>query len=102
WPGAAGQAEIDAIPVRRTGTRYTFGVAVAPYYLRTLAGEDFDLVVEALNKVPVYAPLWAKPPVVLLVHHLFGTTAFREASPPLAALTWLQERPLPLVYRNRP
>jgi glycosyltransferase involved in cell wall biosynthesis len=33
-----------------------------------------------------------------LVHHLFGTTAFEEASTPLGVLTWLQERPLRRVY----
>jgi hypothetical protein len=38
---------------------------------------------------------------VLLVHHLFGSTAFREASAPVAALTWLLERPLGRVYRGR-
>lgn len=102
WPGAPREAEIDGIPIHRTGSRYTFGLSVVPRYRRGLSGQPFDVVVEALNKVPVYSPLWAGVPVVLLVHHLFGTTAFREASVPLAALTWLQERPLGRVYRGRP
>jgi glycosyltransferase involved in cell wall biosynthesis len=40
--------------------------------------------------------------VTLLVHHLFGTTAFQEASFPLAAATWLLEKPLPAFYRRLP
>jgi glycosyltransferase involved in cell wall biosynthesis len=69
---------------------------------RHLATKQLDLVVEALNKVPVFSPLWSRIPVVLLVHHLFGTTAFQQASFPLAAATWLLERPLARVYRKTP
>ncbi len=104
WADAPARAADDAtgFEIHRTGSRYTFGPASITYYRRHLARRGFDVIVEALNKVPVYAPLWARSPVVLLVHHLFGTTAFREASAPLAALTWLQERPIPRVYRDTP
>jgi glycosyltransferase involved in cell wall biosynthesis len=40
--------------------------------------------------------------VVLLVHHLFGRTAFQEAPFPVAALTWLLERPIARAYRDVP
>lgn len=63
---------------------------------------DYDLVVEDLNKVPLFAPRWIDRPVVLLVHHLFGRTAFEEATPPVAAATWLLERPLARQYRGLP
>jgi glycosyltransferase involved in cell wall biosynthesis len=38
--------------------------------------------------------------VVLLAHHLFGTTAFQAGPPPVASLTWLLELPIPAVYRK--
>ncbi len=101
WPGAPSRATVDGLEVHRVGSRYTFG-ALAPVYYRRHLREGFDVVVEALNKVPVFSPLWSGAPVVLLVHHLFGTTAFREASFPLAATTWLLERPLGAVYRGIP
>jgi glycosyltransferase involved in cell wall biosynthesis len=63
-------------------------------------GQRFDIVVEDLNKVPLYTPRWVGSPVVLLVHHLFGRTAFEEASFPVAAATWLLERPLSRGYRG--
>jgi glycosyltransferase involved in cell wall biosynthesis len=102
WKGAADAGDLDGIRILRTGSRYSFGAAAVAYHRRHLASHPFHLVVEALNKVPVYAPLWCRRPVVLLVHHLFGTTAFDEVSLPLAALTWLQERPLPRIYRRVP
>lgn len=102
WAGAAPEAEVDGMRVRRVGGRHTFGAAAPLAYRRELRKQGYDVVVEALNKVPTFSPLWAGAPVVLLVHHLFGATAFREASPPVAALTWALERPLPWVYRGRP
>lgn len=102
WEGAAATETVDGVAVRRAGSRYTFGAAAPAYFRRNLAAEPFDVVVEALNKVPVFTPLWCARPVVLLVHHLFGTTAFREASLPMAAMTWLLERPLARVYRGVP
>jgi len=102
WKGAPARQRLDGMTVHRTAGRYAFGAAAVAAYRSRLRHQEWDVVVEAMNKVPLYTPLWARSPVVLLVHHLFGTTAFREVSAPLAALTWLQERPLPAVYRNTP
>ena len=102
FAGAPQRDRLDGMEVHRVGGRHTFGVLAPGYYRRTLAREGFDAVVEALNKVPVFTPQWSRTPVVLLVHHLFGATAFREASLPLASATWLLERPIPLAYRGVP
>jgi glycosyltransferase involved in cell wall biosynthesis len=60
------------------------------------------VIVEDLNKVPLFTPRWGDAPVVALVHHLFGWTAFREASLPVAAMTVFLERLIPKVYRGLP
>ena len=102
WSGARSRAESTGLQIHRTGRRNTFSLAAPAYYRRNLAGEAWDVVVEDLNKVPLFTPFWVGRPVVLLVHHLFGATAFREASAPFAAATWLLERPIPAVYRRLP
>lgn len=102
WSGAPPRAELDGIEVHRVGGRHTFTLRAAPYYRRTLRSRPFDVIVEDLNKIPLFTPLWARPPVVALVHHLFGATAFREASVPVAAAVWAAERLIPRVYRNVP
>jgi glycosyltransferase involved in cell wall biosynthesis len=102
FDGAAPRAEADGMEVHRTGGRHTYSVAAPAYYRRHLAARTWDVVVEDLNKVPLFAPLWVRRPLALLVHHLFGTTAFREASVPFAAATWLLERPLGRLYRGVP
>ena len=102
WPGAIAKEQVDGMEVLRAGGRHTFSYAAPAAYRRHLADQQFDLVVEALNKVPVFSPAWSSRPGLLVVHHLFGTTAFREASPPVAAATWLLERPLARFYRGIP
>ena len=57
-------------------------------------------MVEDVNKVPLYLPLVWRGPLVLLVPHLFGTTAFREVAWPVALAVWAAERPMPAVYRR--
>ncbi len=103
WDGGDPTAEVDGIRVLRTGRRYTFNLSAPFCHDRRLGGERFDAVVEDLNKVPMLSPLWAPAPLhLLLVHHLFGATAFREANPALAAATWLFERIIPSLYRGLP
>ena len=103
WPSCEPVADVDGIQVHRAGRRYTFTIAGPLHYERSLADQPFDVVVEDLNKVPMLAPLWSRAPArLLLVHHLFGVTAFREANWVLAGTTWLMERVIPTAYRGLP
>ncbi len=102
WPDCEPVVELDGMRVHRTGGRYTFSLAAPRYYRSHLREASFDVVVEDLNKVPLFTPAWMGAPVALLVHHLFGATAFQEASAPLAAATWLLERPVPRVFSGCP
>ena len=103
WASGCRTEDIDGIRVHRTGGRYTFNVAAPLYCGRHLSDERFDVVVEDLNKVPMLATRWADARArLLIVHHLFGATAFREANVALASATWLFERIIPSVYRGLP
>jgi glycosyltransferase involved in cell wall biosynthesis len=102
WPGCAPTTELDGIEVVRVGTRYTFPFLAARAYRERLARRPFDLLVEDINKIPLGTTRWGGPPVVALVPHLFGGTAFQELAAPLAAAVWLAERPLGRVYRGAP
>jgi len=102
WPGAAPRETVDGMTVHRVGGRHSFTLRAMPYYRRYLRSEDFDLGVEDINKIPLYSPLWAGIPVVALIPHLFGATAFSVASVPFASAAWLAERPVPFVYEGVP
>ncbi len=102
WPGSEPTTTLDGIRVIRVGTRHTFPFLAKKHFTRELADRKFDLLLEDVNKVPLYTPSWGGPPVVALVPHLFGGTAFQELAPPLAAAVWLAERPLGRAYRGVP
>lgn len=102
WVNARTSEFDEGLEIHRAGGRYSYEWAAPRYYRKTLREREFDVVVEDLNKVPLFSPLWAKRPVCLLVHHLFGSVAFQEANIPLAAATWLMERPIPRIYRKNP
>jgi glycosyltransferase involved in cell wall biosynthesis len=100
WPGCAPAATLDGIEVHRVGTRYTFPFVARRYFRGVLAPRGHDVLVEDINKVPLWTPRWGAARVVALVPHLFGGTAFRELPAPVAAVVWLAERPLAREYRG--
>ena len=102
WANVPNRDNQDGIEIHRVGTRHTYPFLAKRYYTEALARNNYDVVIEDLNKVPLYTPMWQLRKLVALVHHLFGGTVFREASPALAAAVWLSERPLGLLYRKVP
>ncbi len=102
WPGCPPRAELDGIAVHRVGTRQSFPFKARAYWNAHVDAWRPDVLVEDINKVPLYTPRWTAVPVVALVPHLFGPTAFRELAFPLATAVWLAERPLPWLYRDVP
>jgi glycosyltransferase involved in cell wall biosynthesis len=65
-----------------------------------LAAESPDVLVEDINKLPLFLASLTRAPLYVIIPHLFGGTIFHEASIPVASLVWLAERPIPMAYRR--
>lgn len=103
FEGSLPKELIDGIEVVRLGGwRNAFNFTTLLSQRREVTRKRFDVVVEDINKIPFYAPLWARCPVLALVPHLFGKTIFEEIPLPLALYVYLWELPIPQVYRNSP
>jgi len=100
WPGCAPHATVDGIQVTRVAGRHSFALRGRGAARHALRQRPFDVVIEDINKVPLFIPTLTRLPFVAIVPHLFGTTAFAEASAPLAAIVWAAELPIPWVYRR--
>ncbi len=98
--GAAAREVVDGIEVHRTGGRHSFALLGRDAFRRALATERPDVVVEDINKLPLYLAGLTDCPFCALIPHLFGTTAFEEAPLPMAAAVWLAEVPLAREYRR--
>ena len=102
FPGCETEAVVDGIRVLRLGrTRFYYPRAARTCAVDTRRGR-YDVVVECLNKLPYYSPVYSAVPVVAVAHHLFGTSAFMQVPWPVAATVWTAERLIPLLYRNIP
>jgi glycosyltransferase involved in cell wall biosynthesis len=102
WTGCLPEETVEGIRIVRCGNRYTFNL-VAPLRLRRLARESqYDLLVEDINKIPFYTPLYLRMKRLVVIPHLFATTVFHEINFLLGTYIFLAERPLVAVYRGCP
>ncbi len=100
FPGAASEETIQGIRIIRRGSRFNFNL-VAPIHLRRLVqSEKFDLMIEDINKIPFYTPLYLDIPTLVVVPHLFSTTVFKEINFLLGFYIYFSERPLVKVYKK--
>jgi len=100
WPGCIEEEIVDGVRVIRRGHWYDANFTIPVHAARLLKKENFDLVLEDINKLPFFMPLYTSVPVVAVIPHLFGLTAFREANPLIAAYVVFMERFIPLVFRR--
>jgi glycosyltransferase involved in cell wall biosynthesis len=100
WKGAPVEACLEGITVERHGRRYSFARHARGAVRRALRAGGWDIVVEDINKLPLFLADLTRLPFCAIVPHLFGTTAFQEVAWPIAALVNLAERPIPRAYRR--
>jgi glycosyltransferase involved in cell wall biosynthesis len=100
FPGGAPEAEHRGLRVVRRGDWWNFNLVVPGVLRREFADPAPDLVVEDINKAPCFTPAFTRAPVAAIVPHLFGATAFLEASAPVAAYVVLLESLIPWAYRR--
>jgi len=89
--------EIDGVEIHRHGRWFSYNYTLRKY-CESLDLDSFDLIIEDICKVPVFSPRWSRTPVLAVVPHLFGTTAFREVSTLKALYVNLLEAFIPRVY----
>jgi len=102
-PERPGQLPIDdgALTVIRRGNWLTVYLHAALYLL--IHGHRYDRVLEVMNGLPFFAPLFTTTPTTLLIHHVMAKQWFIEASGLVAHLGWLIESKIaPFLYRQHP
>lgn len=101
FAGAQEREIVDGIQVVRKGGDLFFQLTVARN-LKALDSEfHFDVVVEDLNKLPVFTPQLTKKPVLVQMHHLWRKSIFVEACFPVAFGVWLFESIIPWFYKRK-
>lgn len=100
FAGVPARETIDGIDVHRRGPRNTFNFTVPRVLAGPLDPERFDVVVDDLNKIPFYTPLYVRRPLLVVIHHFFAGSIFREVPFPVALYVYLHEALVAPAYRR--
>ncbi len=71
------------------------------YAKGAFASEGFDVVLDDMNKIPFFTPLFVREPVQGLIHHVFAKSIFREVNPLVGAYVYFMERIALALYRRK-
>ena len=100
WPECQPTEEVDGIRIVRKGSRFNFNF-VAPFALKTLLKEEtWDIMIEDINKIPFYSPLFHRLPLLVVVPHLFSDSVFKEINFVLGTYIYLSEKPISWLYKG--
>jgi glycosyltransferase involved in cell wall biosynthesis len=102
FPGGKAEDTGDGYRIVRGGGELYFNLAVPALYRRVARADPPDIVLDDINKIPFFSPLFARAPVLGVVTHLMGTTVFQEVNPLLATPIWAAELLMPRIYRHCP
>lgn len=102
FKGSKEREFIDGMEIIRRGGKYTVYLHALLTYVGKLRKRGFDVVIDDINGVPFFTPLYIwKPRKIAIVHHLVGWKIFSLELPwYLAIVAWFLERLIPLFYLN--
>ncbi len=93
WTPARPRPTVDGIEVRAGRRPEQLRAVGRGAVRRAIRAERPDVLVEDINKLPLYLPMAPSVRFCAIVPHLFGTTAFSEASwPPPLRCGWRSSR----------
>lgn len=98
--GAPHTEKLNGINIIREGGRYLFNFRFLFAYLTRFRKKQFDIVVDDMNKIPFFTPLYVKKPIFGITHHLFGTSIFLEVNAILALYVYVMESMAVWFYRR--
>ena len=99
FPGAARTERLDGIDIVRGGNAVTVRIQAARYYA---SAPRFDVVVDEINTLPFFSPLYTRVPVVAFICQLAREVWFYEAPPVVAQIGYAIEPFYLRPYRTVP
>lgn len=84
----------------RMGSEFTFNFTVYKNIKSILKYLKIDLIIEDINKIPFFTPLFTNLPVLVVIPHIFGKTIFHQTNPLIGAYVYLSEQPIKYIYKN--
>ncbi len=99
YPGAVREEVRNGMRIIREGGRNFFNYRWMWAYLTRFRRDGYDVVVDDMNKIPFFTPLYVRTPILGVTHHLFGASIFKEANVLAAGYVWGMESLAVRLYR---
>ena len=99
FPGAAPAADLDGIRIVRAGRQWSVHLQAVRRYRGRLAGR-FDRVIDEVNTMPFFTPLWADIPASVLIFQLAREVWWYESRFPINAIGYALEPWYLRLYRD--
>ena len=97
---ATGSVSLDGCTINRVGNSLSVYCRVAWELARGQRRREWDVIIDDINGVPFFSPLYRAEPVVAIFHHAVGRTFFQEVPFPLPLVGLSAERLVPSAYRR--
>jgi len=101
FPGAEATEDMDGVRIVRAGRQWTVHWAAFRHYRGRLRGR-FDVVIDQVNTIPFFTPLWADVPSFMFIHQLAREVWWYESRFPVNAIGYLLEPLFLRLYRRTP
>ena len=101
FSGALPEEVIDGVHIVRRGHQRTVHWEAYRYYTKQLRGRC-DVIIDEVNTIPFFAPLYAREPVIMYNNQLAREVWRYEAPFPLSAIGYIVEPAYLQVYRRTP
>lgn len=100
FKGAKERELVEGIEIIRKGGRFSVYLHAFFEYLKELRKRKFDVVIDSINGVPFFTPLYIwKPKKIAIIHHIIGWKTFsKELKFYQAILAWIAEKLVPIIY----
>ncbi len=101
FKGCLERENIDEIEIVRDFSIYTIHINAWRKYFSEFKGK-FDIIIDQVNGIPFFTPLYAKEPIIFFIHHFAGECWDYEMPFPLNKIGKFAERNFLRLYKNIP
>jgi glycosyltransferase involved in cell wall biosynthesis len=101
FKGASPQEMLEGVRIVRRGQQWSVHLRAYMHY-RKRVGTSFDLVIDQINTIPFFTPLWAGIPIFVMIWQLAREVWWYESTFPLNALGYFMEPIYLRAYRRTP
>ncbi|MFA7327216.1 MAG: glycosyltransferase family 4 protein [Candidatus Kapaibacterium sp.] len=101
-PGEPKDEVIDGITIMRRGSRNTFNFVVPKLYKKLFMNKGYDVIIDDVNKIPFYLPLFIGKKLLVISHHFFGKSIFHETNVIAGLYVVIAEKLVDYIYKKHP